>query len=41
MVIVVPTGDDHPANRSLAAALKDPAEIVVVPKDWPRLAPSV
>jgi hypothetical protein len=34
LVIVVPQRDDHPYLRSLAQALKDPAEVVTVPDDW-------
>jgi hypothetical protein len=37
LVIVVPERDDHPVTRRLAAALRDPATIVTVPSDWPRV----
>jgi hypothetical protein len=38
LVLVLPAADDHPLIRDLAAALADPAEVVVVPGDWRRLA---
>lgn len=34
LVIVVPERDAHPVTRALAAALRDPAEVVAVPGDW-------
>ena len=34
LVLVVPEVDDHPLTRSLAAALREPAEVVAVPGDW-------
>lgn len=38
LVLVVPEIDAHPVTLALAAALKDPAEVVTVPADWRRLA---
>jgi hypothetical protein len=38
LVLVVPAGDDYPVTRELAAALADPAEVVVVSRDWAHLA---
>lgn len=38
LALVVPEGDDYPVTRELAAALADPAEVVVVPRDWAALA---
>ncbi|MDQ6837131.1 MAG: hypothetical protein M3137_01985 [Actinomycetota bacterium] len=37
LVVVVPDGDDHPATRRLAAALRQPADVVTVGRDWPAL----
>lgn len=37
LVLVVPKGDDYPVTRELAAGLAEPAEIVVVPRDWASL----
>jgi len=37
LVLVVPEGDDYPVTRELAAALAEPAEITVVPRDWANL----
>jgi hypothetical protein len=34
LALVVPQRDDHPFLRSLAAALRHPAEVVTVPDDW-------
>ncbi|HLI53127.1 MAG TPA: hypothetical protein VKU88_02285, partial [Acidimicrobiales bacterium] len=34
LVLVVPEGDDHPVTRGLAAALRPPAMVVTVPRDW-------
>lgn len=34
LVLVLPEGDDHPATRRLAASLRVPAEVRVVPRDW-------
>lgn len=34
LVIVVPEVDDHPLTRALAAALRDPAQVVALPGDW-------
>ena len=34
LLVVVPARDDHPSLRQVAAALKDPAEVVTVPDDW-------
>jgi len=34
LVIVVPERDDHPYLRSLAEALRDPAEVMTVANDW-------
>ncbi len=34
LVLVVPELDDHPLTRSLAAALREPAEVVAVQGDW-------
>jgi len=36
LVLVVPERDDHPVTRALAAALREPAEVVAVPGDWRR-----
>lgn len=38
LLLVVPEGDDYPVTRDLAATLAAPAEVVVVPRDWPALA---
>lgn len=37
LVLVVPERDDHPVTRALAAALRDPADIVTVPAGWQSL----
>jgi hypothetical protein len=34
LVLVVPEGDDHPVTRDLAAALRAPADVVTVARDW-------
>ena len=34
LVLVVPEADDHPVTRTLAGALRDPAEVRPVPGDW-------
>jgi hypothetical protein len=34
LVLVVPERDDHPLLRALAAALREPAEVMTVPDDW-------
>jgi hypothetical protein len=34
LVLVLPEGDDHPVTRDLAGALREPAEIVTVARDW-------
>ena len=34
LLIVVPEGDDYPVTRSLAAALRHPAEVRTVRRDW-------
>lgn len=34
LVLVVPEGDDHPVTRDLAAALREPAEVVTLGRDW-------
>lgn len=34
LVLVLPEGDDHPVTRDLARALRAPAEIVTVGRDW-------
>ena len=34
LVLVVPEADDHPLTRSLAAALSNPAHVVVMANDW-------
>ncbi len=33
-VVAVPPGDDHPVTRMLAADLREPAEVIVVPAGW-------
>jgi len=38
LVLAVPPADDYPITRDLAAALREPAEIVTVPADWRALA---
>jgi hypothetical protein len=38
LVIVVPERDAHPVTRALAAALREPAEVVALPGDWRSLA---
>lgn len=40
LVLVLLETDAHPVTRSLAAALRRPAEIVTVPADWRSLTPS-
>jgi hypothetical protein len=39
LVLVVPERDDHPVTRALAAALRQPADVVTVPGDWREGAP--
>jgi hypothetical protein len=39
LLLVLPEGDDLPAVRELAAALRHPARIVTVPRDWRDLTP--
>jgi hypothetical protein len=34
LLLAVPERDDHPVTRRLAAALVDPAEVLVLPADW-------
>jgi hypothetical protein len=34
LMLVVPSGDDLPVTRALAASLTDPAQVVTVPRDW-------
>ncbi|MDQ1373480.1 MAG: hypothetical protein QOJ09_818, partial [Actinomycetota bacterium] len=34
LVLVVPEGDDHPVTRDLASALRDPAELLTVERNW-------
>ena len=34
LVLCVPEGDDHPMTRDLVAALRVPAELRTVPKEW-------
>jgi hypothetical protein len=34
LVLAVPERDDQPVTRRIAARLRDPAEIVVLPDDW-------
>lgn len=34
LLLVLPAIDDYPLTRSLAAALSDPANVVVMPDDW-------
>lgn len=34
VVVAVPPGDDHPVTRTLAADLRDPAEVIVVTAGW-------
>jgi hypothetical protein len=38
LILAVPPGDDHPRTRQLAAALREPAEVVTVPPGWKSLA---
>jgi hypothetical protein len=38
LILALPPGDDYPVTRELAAALRQPAEIVTVPSDWRSLA---
>jgi hypothetical protein len=38
LVLALPAADDHPLTRALAAALRQPAEVVTVPGDWRRLS---
>jgi hypothetical protein len=40
LVLVMPEGDDYPITRELAAALRRPAAIVTVGRDWPTLLSS-
>lgn len=37
LALIVPEGDDYGVTRQLAALLKDPADVITVPRDWPRL----
>ena len=34
LVLLVPEGDDHPVTRDLASALRQPAEVVTIERDW-------
>ena len=34
LLLALPERDDHPVTRRIAARLRDPAEIVVLPDDW-------
>jgi len=36
LVLAVPEGDDHAVTRRLAAALREPAAVVTIPRDWRR-----
>ncbi len=38
LIVALPQPDDHPRTRQLAALLRDPAEVVIVPPDWKSLA---
>lgn len=38
LILALPPGDDHPRTRQLAAALREPAEVVTVPAGWKGLA---
>jgi hypothetical protein len=38
LVLAVPPADDHPRTRQLAAALREPAQVVTVPAGWKSLA---
>jgi hypothetical protein len=40
LVLALPTVDDYPITRDLAAVLREPAQIVTVPADWRTLAAS-
>jgi hypothetical protein len=35
--LVVPDGDDYPVTHHMAATLRQPADVVTVPRDWPTL----
>jgi hypothetical protein len=37
LLIVVPEGDDYASTRDLAGALREPAEVATVSRDWPAL----
>jgi hypothetical protein len=37
LVLVVPEGDDYPITRELSGALRNPASVVTVRRDWPSL----
>jgi hypothetical protein len=37
LLLAVPEGDDHPVTRRLAAALREPATVVTVPRGWREL----
>jgi hypothetical protein len=37
LLIVVPEGDDYGLTRELAGALREPAEVVTIGRDWPAL----
>jgi hypothetical protein len=37
LVILVPEGDDQPVTRALAAALRRPAAVLTVPRQWEQL----
>jgi hypothetical protein len=39
LILAVPPGDDHPVTRELAAALRQPADVITVPDDWQTFAP--
>jgi hypothetical protein len=34
LVLVLPDGDDHPVTRDLAGALRRPADVVTVGREW-------
>jgi hypothetical protein len=38
LVLMVPEGDDHPVTRTLAAALRQPAEVRTVERGWRALS---
>jgi hypothetical protein len=39
LILAVPPGDDHPVTRQLAAALREPADVLTVPAEWRTFAP--